>query len=527
MHFNLRADSAPMAQFARNISVLGACMALVSCTVGPAYHKPEAPNVASYTATPAPLAIAAAPSASGSSASAQIFKPGATVNSHWWQGFGSAALDRLVDQALAHNPDLDAAQATLEQAQFQLKAAQGVFYPQVALGLGGERTRSSGAATGGMTGPQLYNLYTGQVSVSYYPDVFGLNRLVTRSQQALVDVAQDQLSAARLMIVGNVVNTAIGLAALDDEITATQENVRDEEQVLGLARKRYQLGATAQFDVLTQESQLASTKAQLAQLRQARAAARHLLATVTGRLPAQAGDMQTPKLTDLRLPATLPLSLPSALVRNRPDIRAAEAQLRAANAQVGEAVAQMYPSLQLTAGFGQQSNFANTFFDPASRLWNLAAGLVAPLFEGGTLEARKNAAQAAYRGMFATYRGTVLGAFRNVADVLRALEHDSAFLEAQARAMQAARQALALVTTQYSAGQVDYLNLLTSETQYQNTRVAFVKAQAQRYADTAALYVALGGGEWGAAPSPAAAAAAGAQPQGDRHGSSRHAAASE
>lgn len=440
--------------------------------------------------------IPSAPAAPGPAAGAQTLAYGATVDTRWWTDFASPALDRLVAQALAHNPDLAAAQATLEQAQYNLKGAQGVFYPQVSLGLGAERTQTSGAASGGLSGPQLYNLYTGQVSVSYAPDVFGLNRLVTRGEQAQVDVARAQWAAARLTIEGNVVNTAFDLAALEDEVAATRKNVSDQQQILALTRIRYRLGETSQFDVLTQESQLASSEAQLPQLQQARDKARHLLAVYLGQFPAAAGNLAAPALADLRLPATLPVSLPSTLVRQRPDIVAAEAQLRAANAQVGEAVARMYPNLQLSAGFGSQSNRADAFFDPASRLWNLAANLVAPLFDGGTLAAQKQAAQAAYRAVFANYQSTVLGAFRNVADVLRALQHDAALLDAQARATHSAQQALELVRTQYQAGAVDYLSLLTSETQYQNARIALVQVQAQRYADTAALYLAMGGSEW-------------------------------
>ncbi|MGH8282033.1 MAG: efflux transporter outer membrane subunit, partial [Gammaproteobacteria bacterium] len=223
-------------------------------------------------------------------------------------------------------------------------------------------------------------------------------------------------------------------------------------------------------------------------------------ATYLGKFPSDAEGLNVPALADLHLPATLPVSLPSTLVQERPDILAAEAQLRAANAQVGEAVARMYPSLQLTGNFGNQSNNGGTLFDPASRIWDLAASIVLPLFEGGALEAQKHATEAAYRAVFANYQSTVLGAFRNVADVLRALQHDSAVLDAEARAMQAAQQAFALVQTQYNSGAVDYLSLLASETQYQNARIAFVQAEAQRYADTAALYVAMGGGEWANLP---------------------------
>src|SRR5574340_635748 len=480
----------------RTVLAAGALTALASCAVGPAYQQPAPPKVQRYTHTPVEATIPAAPAAFAKAGVAQAFDFGATVNPGWWKAFGSTDLDRLVSQALAHNADLAAAQATLEEAQYNLKAAKGVFYPQVSLGLAGERTRSSGAASGGVAGPQLYNLYTGQVSVSYYPDVFGLNRLVTRGEQAQVDVARDQLAAARLTIEGNVVNTALDLAALNEEVAATVKTVADQRQVLELTRTQYRLGAASQFDVLTQESQLASSEARMPQLQQARDAALHLLATYLGEFPSETDGLRTPALTDLHLPASLPVSLPSMLVRERPDILAAEAQLRAANAQVGEAVARMYPNLQLTGDFGDQSNNGGKLFDPASRIWDLAASRVLPLFEGGAREAQKQASEAAYRVVFANYQNTVLGAFRNVADVLRALQHDSAALDAEARALQSSKQAFVLVRVQYQTGAVDYLSLLTSETQYQNAPIAYVQAEAQRYADTAALYIALGGGEW-------------------------------
>jgi NodT family efflux transporter outer membrane factor (OMF) lipoprotein len=495
MRFIHRSRVAPLARVICDVLAAAiSAAALAACTVGPAYQAPAPPDVAGYTA--APVAIAPAQAAPGSLAGAQTLERGATLQPQWWRNFGSAALDQLIAQALAHNPDLAAARQTLVKAQYDLKAAKGVFYPQVGLGLGAERTRTSGAASGGNVPPQLYNLYTGQVSVSYYPDVFGVNRLVARGEQAQVDVARDQLLAARLTIEGNVVATALDLAALQDEVAATQANLDGQRQILDLTRIRYRLGATSQFDVLTQESQLASSEAQLQQFQRSRDQARHLLATYLGKFPAEAGALAAPALADLHLPAKLPVSLPSELVRQRPDILAAEAQLRAANAQVGEAVARLYPNLQLTGGFGGESNRIGVLFDPASRIWDLAASLAAPLFEGGTLEAQKHAAQAAYQQVFSNYQSTVLSAFRGVADVLRALQHDSASLDAAARAMQDAQQALALVQTQYRAGAVDFVNLLTSETQYQNARIAFVQAEAQRYADSAALYVALGGGEW-------------------------------
>ncbi len=497
-HFTPHPGHALLARWACRLLAGGAGLALAACTAGPAYQRPAAPQVLGYSAAQEPTAIPAASSAPGPAAAAQVLQPDTAVAPHWWEGFGSPALDGLVTQALANNPDLAAAQATLEQAQFQLKAARGAFYPQVAVGLAAQRTRVSAKAGSATPGARLYNLYTGQVSVGYNPDVFGLNHAVARSARAQVDLARDQLAAARLTIAGNVVHTALNLAALVEEVAATRKTLDDQRQILELTRTRYELGAASEFDLLTQQSQLASSEARLPRLQQAQDQARHLLATYLGKFPSTAASLDVPALQALRLPAALPLSLPSTLVRARPDIRAAEAQLRAANAQVGAAVARMYPSLELNGDFGAESTRAGKLFDPASRVWDLAASLLAPVFEGGTLRAQKHASEAAYRAVFADYQGTVLAAFREVADVLRALQHDAVALDAEARALQSAQRAFELVRTQYQAGAVDYLNLLTSETQFQNARIAFVQAEAQRYADTAALYLVLGGGPWDA-----------------------------
>lgn len=465
--------------------------ALSACAIGPAYVKPEAPPVAAYTAQPMSPTL---PSPAGGVPGAQELALGAAVPAKWWESFGSPALDEVVTRALERNPGLEAARQTLEQAQYNLKAAQGVFYPQVGLGLSGERVRTSGAESGGRVGANLFSLYTGQVSVSYFPDVFGLNRLVAESAGAQVDVARDQLAAAQLAIAGNAANAALELAGLDARIDAIQKSIDDLKAVLDLIRTQYRYGAVSQREVATQASQLASTEAQLPPLLLARDQLRHLLATLAGEYPAQATQPPALRLSELHLPPRVPVGLPSALVRTRPDILAAEAQLRAANAQVGEAVARLYPNLVLTGDFGSAANTAGDLFSAASRIWSVAAAAAYPLFAGGTLEAQKHAAQAAYRALFADYQNTVLGAFRNVADALRALERDAAALEAQGRALDAASTGFRLAREQYQAGAVDYLALLTNEVQYQNARVAYVAAQTQRYVDTVALYVALGGG---------------------------------
>ncbi|MGH8738260.1 MAG: efflux transporter outer membrane subunit, partial [Burkholderiales bacterium] len=345
------------------------CCALAACSVGPAYVKPLPPEAAGYTASPPPVTLA--PARPG--ATVQRLDYGAEVGPRWWEQFGSPELDRLVAQALERNPGLDAAQRTLEQARYELEAARGVFAPQVSLGAGLARERSSGATSGGLAKPIVYDLYTGQLNVSYYPDVFGLNRLVAQNAQAQVDVAHEQLRAAQLVIEGNVANAAINLAALEAQIEAAEKSIADQRELLALVRGQYAAGAVSQLEVATQRSELSASEAQLPGLELARDRTRHLLATYLGEFPSGAGATALPKLAALHLPASLPVSLPATLVRMRPDVRAAEAQLRAANAQVGEAVARLYPSLQLSAGLGQQSNGWGALFDSASRIWSLAA----------------------------------------------------------------------------------------------------------------------------------------------------------
>ncbi|HUJ87326.1 MAG TPA: efflux transporter outer membrane subunit [Burkholderiales bacterium] len=462
--------------------LLALCAALAACSVGPPYVKPSPPEAAGYTASPVPAKLGA-----------QQLDYGAEVAPHWWQQFGSPELDRVVERALEKNPGLEAAQHTLEQARFELEAARGIFSPQLTLGAGVSRQRSSEAASGGLAPPLVYNLYDGQLDLSYYPDAFGLNRLVAQDAQAQLDVAHEQLRAAQLVLEGGVANAAIGLASLEAQIESTGKTVADQREILALVRGQYAAGAVSQLQVATQQSELATTEAQLPALELERDRIRHLLATYLGEFPSQADGIALPRLAALRLPPRLPVSLPATLVRVRPDVRAAEAQLRAANARVGEAVARLYPSVQLSAGLGQQSNGWGAFFDPASRIWSLAAAAAAPLYDGGTLRAQRKAAEAAYQAVFANYRGAVLAAFRDVADALRALQRDADALQARARALDAAQTGFELARSQYREGATDYLGLLTSEVQVQSARSAYIVAETQRYSDSVALFLALGG----------------------------------
>lgn len=456
---------------------------LSSCAVGPRYVRPPAPAVSGYVA-------ATDEPADG----APRFRTDARVDPSWWRSFASADLDRLVAEALRNNQDLAAADATLAATRAELQASRGVLFPQVDLSLGASRQRPSPAVTGSASG--AYDLFTGQAQVSYDPGLFGLNHHLIASAEARADIAASRLAAARLLIAGNVVQSVFHLASLGDQLQTLRQTVADEREILALVESQYRLGAVDQSAVLTQQSLLASSRAQQSGLAQAQDAARHLLASFLGRYPADAGTLVVPAFEALSLPAELPLSLPSTLVAARPDIRAAEAALRGANAELGAAVAGLYPQLRIDATYGGAGRTTGDSVLPFNRLWSVGGALLAPVFEGGRLRAEKRAAEANYRALLATYRSTVLDAFRNVADVLRALQHDNTLVSARTEAAASADAALALNLARYRAGDVDYLEVLSSQIVAQAARIARIDAEAQRYGDTAALYVALGGGDW-------------------------------
>ncbi|MGC8519231.1 MAG: efflux transporter outer membrane subunit [Steroidobacteraceae bacterium] len=490
----------------------GVCTVLLSlagCSFAPRYTLPAVPT-RSYTHAPSPQTTV---SAVGPAGQAQQFDYGASPAAKWWRQFHSPQLDTLIRQALANNPGLVQEQAKLRQAQAAMAAAAGIFYPQVNGDLGASRQRTSAASSGGSFPGRIYSLYSGGLAVSYYPDFFGVNRLVFKGERALVDYQRYQLDAARLTLIGNVASAAINAAAVRAQIVAIRSIVAHEKNLLKLTETQYHFGAVPYLSVLTQRSQVASSEASLPPLKQQWAVYRHELAILVGELPAQWRD-RSPRMDQVRLPVRIPVSLPSTLLQQRPDIRAAEAQLRYADVEIGVAKAQMYPAVTLTAQFGQESSAPGAFVHAASNIWSVAGDLVMPIFAGGTLEAQKHEAIASYDATFAAYRQTVLGAFEQVANALRALQHDAQTLRAEQHALAANRAALSVAETSYRDGAVDYLSLLTAEVQYSNARLSYIQAQSQRYLDTVSLFVALGGSWTGQLP------AAHAQPVATSRGTS-------
>jgi NodT family efflux transporter outer membrane factor (OMF) lipoprotein len=468
-----------------------AALLLAGCAVGPNFKTPAAPSVADYT--PAPLsATPATPNVAGGQA--QRFAKGAEVPGDWWTLFHSQPLNDLVTQALANNHDLKAAQAALSVAQENVLAQRGAFYPQVSAGFSATRQRQSGAiAPTPSNNAFQYNLFTPQVSVSYALDVFGLNRRGAESIKAQEQAVRYQMIAAHLTLTTNVAAAAIQEGALQAQVDATRELIDINTKIVETLRYQMSKGYANRLDLAAQESQLAQVSATLPPLLKQLAQQHDLLAVLAGRYPSQA-PAATFDLASLTLPQDLPVSLPSALVAQRPDVLQAEANLHAASANIGVAEANRLPNIQLTANAGSTALAIGQVFGVGSGFWALGAAITAPIFDGGTLKHQERAAKAAYVQAAEQYRSTVLGAFQNVADTLAALDQDAAGLKASAAASDAAKVTLDLSQRQLQDGYASGLAVLNAEQAYQQARINLVQAQANRYADTAALFQALGGG---------------------------------
>lgn len=466
---------------------------LAGCAAGPDFKPPAAPRVSGYTAQPIGT-IAVTPGIAGGTA--QHLDEGANIPGDWWTLFHSTALDALIQQSLKNSPDLKAAQAALTVAHEDVLAQQGSFYPSASLGFSASRQRQPGVlAPVPSSNADLYSLFTPQLSISYTPDLFGLNRRTVESLQAQEQGARFQMIAAWTTLTSNVVVTAVQLAALSAQVDATQKLIDANTQMLKVLSYQYEKGYASQIDVAAQVAQLAQINATLPPLVKQLEQQRHLLAVLVGEFPVEA-PTGTIELADLHLPEDLPLSLPSKLVEQRPDVQQAQANLHAASAQIGVAAANRLPDIELTANAGSTASVFSQIFKSGTGFWGVAAAITQPLFEGGTLMHQERAAKAAYDEAAEQYRSTVLTAFENVADTLTALDQDARELQAAAAADQATKQTLDLTELQARDGYADPLQLLNAEQSYQQAHLALVQAEAERFVDTAALYQALGGGWW-------------------------------
>jgi NodT family efflux transporter outer membrane factor (OMF) lipoprotein len=493
-------------------SVSFALIATVAgCAAGPDFKKPDAPQAKGYQPDPLPAKTANVPQ-TGS----QRFLVGNDVDARWWTQFHSAAIDDLVEQAFKHSPTVDAAKAALRTAQENERAQRGAYYPSVDADLNLTRQRIAGTlASPASSGYSYYNLHTAQLNISYTPDLFGANRRQVESLAAQAESQQFELEAAYLTLASNVVLAAIQEASLRGQIAATKSIIGSQIKTLSSYQRQLELGQVAQLDVAAQEAALAQAQASLPPLEKQLAQQRDQLAALIGKYPDEviAANFE---LAGLKLPGELPVSLPSKLVEQRPDVRSAEAQLHSASAQIGVAVAARLPNITLSASGGSAATDISSLFNHGTVFWNVAADIAQPIFQGGTLLHKQRAAEAAYDQAAAQYRGTVIAAFQNVADTLHAIQSDADAEATALKAEQAAARTLAITQRLQILGNVSYLALLSAEQAEQQAKLALVQAQATRLSDSVALFQALGGGWWNREAHIAAAASGAAHGDGAR-----------
>lgn len=478
-----------------NLGALGALTLLLSgCTVGPDFVRPAAPAATSYTQTPPPPTASAANVVGGES---QRFIDGQDIPAGWWELFESPALNALVGRALKANPDLKAAEAALTVAHENMLAQRGAYFPTVSASLAASRSKTSAELSPTpSSGALLFNLFTPEVSVSFVPDVFGLNRRLVESLTAAEQEARFELTATYLTLTANVVVAAIQEAGLREQIRTTRELIAADEKSLEVLREQAAHGYASRLDVSAQEAQVAQATATLPPLLKQLAQQRDLLATLAGVfLPSEPLPEQF-ELAQLKLPQELPLSVPSRLIEQRPDVRQAEENLHIASAQIGVAIANRLPTFTITADIGASALTLSSLTSSDAGFWDLGGQITQPIFQGGTLIHKERAARAAYLQAKEQYRSAVIAAFQNVADTLAALEHNAEALRASVASTEAAKVTLDVVRAQQRAGYASYLQLLSAEQAYQTAVTGQVQAQINRFADTAALFQALGGGWW-------------------------------
>lgn len=482
---------------------------LTACAAGPDFKAPTPPAATRYSPQALPVKTVAANDVDGA---AQQFDSKKDIAADWWTVFQSTKLNHLVEQCLSHNPDIVSAQEALKQAQEMVAAQRGFFYPTVGVSYVPSRQQVAGNMTGNAPGiqgngtyigpnpqgapnPFIYTFHTAQLTVGYTPDVFGANQRQVEALDAQADVQRYQLAAARITLVSNVVATALQEATLRAQLAAANAIVQENQHMLAIVQRQQSVGYAMRMDVATQEVALAAVQQTLPPLQKALEQTRDLIRVLAGNSPDE-DVSETFYLDDFRLPEQLPMSLPARLVRQRPDVLAAEAELHAASANVGVAVAARLPQFSIEGAVGGEASVFNQMFQSGGPFWYLLGNVTQPIFDGNILLHRKRAADQALVQAAAQYRSTVLTALQNVADTLHALHADADGLAAAVRAEQAAKLSLDITQEQQKIGYVNQLTLLAAEQSYQQSNENLIQARSQRLGDTALLYQALGGGWW-------------------------------
>lgn len=483
---------APAARQAKWLLCGISCLLLSNCAVGPNYKRPVAPLPQTYTASSLGSKTVASNSQLGA---AQSFVAKQDLPAQWWQLFHSQPLNELISASLRYNPNVAAAQEALRSALETAYAEKGALFPFIGASFQPTTQKTANILTSVLNSNQYqYSLFTGQLFVSYTPDVFGGTRRQLESLLAQAESQRFQLEATYLALTANVVNAAIQEAALREQINATQQIIASQKKLLVIAQQQLKLGDTALIDVATQQAALAASEASLPPLNKQLALQRDLLNALTGRFP---DDQRTPgfHFSSLQLPTKLPISVPAALIEHRPDIRAAEAQMYAANALIGVALANRLPNFTIdSTNWGSAATTLGMLLQPDTRFWALAGIISQPLFDGGALRHKQRAAEASYKQTAALYRATVINAFQNVADTLKAIQADALALRAASTAASAARTSLNIARRQLALGDSSVAALLLNQQAYQQARLNLIQAQANRLSDTVALFQALGGG---------------------------------
>lgn len=481
-----------MGQGARAVCLFAIAAWLGSCAVGPDFVRPAPPDVNGYT--PESLAPAVTGSATPGG-NTQRFVSDLDLPGQWWTVFQSKPLNELIDKALLANPDIRAAQAALVVARENVYVQEGTLFPAVDANFTGIRQKAAIGQPSDVGSSSIFNLFTGQLNISYTPDVFGGNRRAIESLQAQEDAQRFALEATYLTLISNLAGAAVEEASLRGQITATQTIIKLERDVLGLLRKQFDLGQIAESDVVAQEAALAQVEQTLPPLQKQLLQQRDLLSALTGGFPSQRLPQKF-TLGELRLPRDLPVSLPSRLVEQRPDVRAAEANLHSFEAEIGVAIANRLPNVTLTGVIGSTAPQVEQLFTPGFGFWAAAGSVTQPLFHGGALLHKQLAARAAYEQAAAQYQSVVRVAFQNVADSLRAIQTDAVALKKAVAFEAASARSLAIMRKRFELGDVNYVALFNAQQTYQQALLTLVQAKAARYADTVALFQALGGGWW-------------------------------
>jgi len=452
--------------------------------VGPNFKLPEPPPVANYLP-------------GHDRQLGRTFIPGGDIPARWWELFRSRHLNELIEQGIAHNADLQAAEAAVRVAQANALAQRGALFPQVAANWNSSRQKTPIATlqSNEVNNAEIYSLHTAQVTVAYALDAWGGTRRQIESLEAQAEALAFQREAVYLTLASNIALAAVQEASLRGQIAATRRLIALQNRMLENLRRQNALGQIGLQDMLVQETAAAQARMLLPPLQRQLDQQRHLLAVLTGRFPSEE-TAATFELRSFRLPRQLPLSLPADLACQRPDVRAAMANVHSANAQVGVAIANRLPQITLSGNDGSTALAISKLFAPGTNAWLIAANVVQPVFDGGTLRHKQRAAEEAWVQAVEQYRSVVLTAFQNVADALRALQADAHALSAAVAAEQAAQRSFDLVRRQLDQGQVSLPILLGAQQAYLQTSLARVQAEAARLADTIALFQALGGGWW-------------------------------